>query len=339
MKFLYIGYDWEGSTSKMRGQEIRKLLNIPPAQFRVVDMGVPQAATSRLMKSLAWRFKTGPMIGRTNRHILDSMDGEYDWIWVDRGVFLRPETIQHLRKLTPKLIWYTPDPAFTFHRSRFFFRSISLYDFCVTTKLFEIEDYHKAGAKEVIYVTQGYDPAMHKPYVDFEKKSGVVFLGHHETGREKDIQALLEAGIEVKLAGFHWDKFAKQAAGSFPNLKYLGPGVYAEAYARTISGSLIGLGFLSKWIPELHTTRTFEIPACGTALATEANQETTSFFGENEAIFYKSTAELVEKIRFFLDHPEKLKAISEAGYKTVTEGGFDYTSLMRGVLEKIADHE
>ena len=37
-------------------------------------------------------------------------------------------------------------------------------------------------------------------------------------------------------------------------------------------------GLLAKWVPELHTTRTFEIPACGTALVTERNSETALVF-------------------------------------------------------------
>lgn len=39
-------------------------------------------------------------------------------------------------------------------------------------------------------------------------------------------------------------------------------------------------GALSRRFPERHTTRTFEIPACGTVLITEWNEEISVFLGE-----------------------------------------------------------
>ena len=52
---------------------------------------------------------------------------------------------------------------------------------------------------------------------------------------------------------------------------------YIEEYAKIISLSYFGLGLLSNWVPELHTTRTFEIPACNTCLITPKTIEIANF--------------------------------------------------------------
>ncbi len=65
--------------------------------------------------------------------------------------------------------------------------------------------------------------------------------------------------------------------------------IYADDYARALSGSRIGLGFLRQVCPDRHTTRTFEIPACGTLLLADRTDEHLGFFEEGqEAEFFGS---------------------------------------------------
>ena len=91
--------------------------------------------------------------------------------------------------------------------------------------------------------------------------------------------------FEIKLAGADWRRFAGKHRHK-SNLQFFGEGLFSEAYAKLISGSLIGLGLLAKNFPEKHTTRSFEIPACGTVLATERNEELNSFYSEDEVLFF-----------------------------------------------------
>ena len=108
--------------------------------------------------------------------------------------------------------------------------------------------------------------------------------------------------------------------------------VYGEEYAKTISKYALSWGAISKWIPERHTTRTFEIPACGTALITERNDEIHSFFNDDEVIFYSSEQEFVEKIKYFLNNRNELKLLSEKGYRKVISAGYDYKSILKKIL-------
>jgi spore maturation protein CgeB len=333
MKCLYIGHYDKGSTSGMRGEYLKQLL--PDHVFLTVNIDVPINATPRILRSVGWRFKKGPFIHNINNYITKRLNGDYDFdlVWIDKGVFIDPEIIYKLRKHSRKLVHFTPDPAFTYHRSKLFYQALPLFDFCITTKSFEIESYKKFGVK-TIFCTQGFDPTVHKPYHTFKEKNGVVFIGHKEEERELIVSQLVDKNIRVTIAGNHWDRFANKRKHK-SNLIYKGKGLFGSDYARELSAALIGLGLLSKWIPELHTTRTFEIPACKTALATEHNPEIGSIFSEEEVIFFDDPDEAVTKIEYYLAKKDKLMSITERGYEKASKGGYSYIEILRKILKQI----
>lgn len=333
-RVLYIGIYTDGSTSKMRADILRAILT--GWEFQVIDTDMPKRKMSRLWQSIGFRYKLGPLIGKINEYVLNNIHREhYELIWVDKAIYLTPETTKVLSVHTDKLIHFTPDPAFVFHKSHLFYHSLPLYNYAVTTKLFELQEYQSfLENKNVIYVTQGFDKRNHRPRIKFEDKNGVCFIGHYEKERAEILQLLIDNMIDVTLAGINWTRFVSHNRNNL-KLNYLGPGVYGEEYIKTLSSASISWGSLSKWIPELHTTRTFEIPACGTALLTERNEETMSFFNEDEAIFYSSETELLEKVKYYLLHKDELKQLTEKGYNRVLDDGHDYESIMRKILHQI----
>ena len=176
----------------------------------------------------------------------------FDLAWIDKGVFVKPDVLRELRRKSNYLIHYTPDCAFFLNRSNLFYEGISLYDYCITTKSFEINLYQKKGARKVLFCTQGYDPHIHYPRVDFESKNGVVFVGLCEPSREELIGHLINHKIKVRVTGKKWDEFAHKHKDN-PYFEFAGSGVFGDAYAKMISESYICLGLLSKkflnWIP------------------------------------------------------------------------------------------
>ena len=333
MKILYIGHYADGSTSKMRGEYLKKILC--PTEFKYINTDIPINSTSKIFRSLGWRYKKGPLIKNINNFIYQNIKplDFFDLAWIDKGVFIYPEIIQLIKEKSVKLIHFTPDPAFTYHKSSLFYKAIPLYDHCITTKSFEIANYQSNHSNSTIFCTQGYDPEIHKPYKSFEEKKGIVFIGHKEPDREFVISKLIEMGILVKLAGIKWEKVVNRYK-NHSNLEYYGKGVFGTDYARIISRSLIGLGFLSKIIPELHTTRTLEIPACGTALITERNKETTSIFSNNEALFFDNPEEVLESIPRILTNDVFLREVTQNGLYKVNTGPYNYRSILIDVLQK-----
>jgi hypothetical protein len=333
MEILYLGHYENGSTSRMRGEYLKEILQ--PKLFSVADINIPLLATNKIARSFGWRYKKGPLIKNINQYAVSIINNKwnYDLVWIDKGVFIDPAIVEKLKQQSAKLVHFTPDPAFAYHRSKLFYSAIPYYDYCITTKSFEIELYKQQGAN-VLFCTQGFHPAVHRPYYSFAEKRGAVFIGHHEKWKEEIIAKLLENKIAVTLAGINWQQFAKKKATN-NLLHYKGKGIFGEEYARAISKAQIGLGFLSKLVPELHTTRTFEIPACCTALLTEYTTEIANVYKDDEAIFYSSPDELVTKTKYALQNPAWLNAITQKGHQKIVTGGYDYKSILQKLLAQI----
>jgi len=100
-----------------------------------------------------------------------------------------------------------------------------------------------------------------------------------------------------------------------------------------LTGSKIGLGFLRKVCPDQHTTRTFEIPACGSLLLADRTDEHREFFEEGrEAEFFGSPEELLDKIKFYCANDDARARISRAGYQRCISGKYAYVHRMETSL-------
>ena len=75
---------------------------------------------------------------------INKLESSFDLIWIDKAVYVTPKTTHLLRRLTNKMVHFTPDPAFTFHQSHHFMDSLSFYDFAITTKSYEIKFFEKS---------------------------------------------------------------------------------------------------------------------------------------------------------------------------------------------------
>lgn len=319
----------------MRGEQLKTIIS--HCQMQVINTHIPFGKSNRLVRSFGFRYKRGPLINSINQYITSSLsDKQYDLIWVDKAVYITKETTAQLRQKTKTLVHFTPDPAFTFHQSHHFKASLGYYDYAITTKSFEQVHYLNHLSKEkIILTTQGFNANTHQSQIEFsDKKEGVLFIGHCESERDLVLQRLIDSGIKVVVAGIKWEQFAKRNQNN-PLLTYLGKGIYGADYAMALSTYQFSWGALSKWIPELHTTRTFEIPACGTALITERNAETSSFFNENEAVFYNTPEEMVERIKYYQNHPHELETLTNKGRERVIRDGRDYMNILKKVLAEM----
>lgn len=334
MKAAYVGILTPGTTSRMRAEVLKSLT--PGWEWQWVDTHPPYLQAARWAKTLSFRFKIGPVIARTNALIQQSIQESQDLVWVDKAANFSVATIQALRQRAGCLVHFTPDTAFHTNKSSQFNRSLELYDRAITTKSFEAGEYARwLPAERLILTTQGYDANLHFPrHKPEEKQPEAVFIGLCEPDRERCMEKLLGAGVAVRVAGVNWESFARRHAAE-PNFHYEGSAVFGEDYARMLSRAWLGLGLISRVFPELHTTRTFEIPACGTVLATEVNQETRQFFRPDEALFFEDYDELAERARTLLEQPTWLAQIAAAGRQRVQADGRDYRSILRQLLSQI----
>ena len=289
-------------------------------------------------RKMSW----GPPIWLLNLEILNQAKRQMaDVIWIDKGSWVAQRTLLELRALgSPLIVHYTPDPALTkTYRSKYFADAIPQYDLLVTTKSYEIDEHRRLGASQILFQQQGYDSEFMKPEKPSAAeeplfRSDVAFIGHWEPNRELACTRVLALGVELAIWGPAWVRNCRDKR--LLKEAWRGHHLANREYALGWSCARIGLGFLSKYAFDKTTTRTFEIPACGTLMLAERTEEHLELFKEGvEAIYFSDDDELVEKIEYYLAHEDLRARIASAGRARCINSDYSLDARMKKILEAI----
>lgn len=354
MKILYLGDISPGQTSGMRLRALERL----GYEARGVNTVAPWRQAGWLQRQVQRRLSRGSVVDEINEAVLAAArEFRPDIVWADKQEFLRAETLEAIKKLGARCLHFTPDPYFflDWKQTRLMNEAMSCFDALVYCKVYEVANYESLG-KPVFYMPLGYCDETHRPMPssDPQWNCAVGFLGGWEPRRETLLSAVAASGVDLKVRGGYWDFLSdgkwtlrryiilNQLAGK-DHFKfrrntvvadaYLGGEVYGDDYARALSGARIGLGFLRKVCPDQHTTRTFEIPACGSMLLSDRTQECQEFFAEGrEAEYFDSPEELVDKVKFYTTHEKARAQIAAAGRQRCVDGRYSYLERMRDAM-------
>ena len=357
MKILFLGEIGPGQTSLMRMRALSRLGHTVQG-VHTVD---PWTRAPWFKRQLQRRLQRGSVVNEINRRVLDhAREFRPDLIWAEKQEFLRAETIEELCKLGARTVHFTPDPYFSldWKRTRLMDEAMRTFDALVFCKSYEREHYEEIG-KPTVYMPLGYCDEVHRPLTseDARWSCAIGFLGGWEPRRERLLHAVAAAGIDLKIWGGYWEflrdgrwtprrhVILRQLAGKdgfhfhcdeLLSRAHQGGEVYADDYARALTGSKIGVGFLRKAWPDQHTTRTFEIPACGSMLLADRTEEHQKFFEEGtEAEFFASCEELLDKVKFYCGNESARKRVADRGYRRCKEGGYAYVCRLRGALQDL----
>jgi spore maturation protein CgeB len=336
MKILYVGeiYASHYGTCQLRmgvlrslGHEVIPLCTIPFLSWGGRYGGV-------LFRRLLW----GPPIWQLNKEIARQIvKFKPDVLWVDKGRQVTPATLQIARMYSASAIHFTPDPAITFHRSRHFAESIRHYDLIVTSKSYELDLYKKYGARRVLFQMPAFDEHLHQPImlsVDEQQRYGAdaVFVGTYGKGREKYLAPLASLNIDLAVWGGYWERCQNKYLRS----RTRGDTRNGIEYSKALCGAKIGLGILSPLVPDKSTTRSLEIPACGTFLLAERTQEHQLLFKEGiEAEFFSSPEELKQKITHYLKDENARTRVAAKGRDRCLKSEYSYKCRIEQILREI----
>lgn len=338
LNVLYIGSIWKGSTSRNRMMAIKKC-GLSVIEF---DTSKYLKTKNRLLNSLSHRFNIGSNITNLNNDIVKFVEqqGHIDIIWIDKGKWVNQNTISYIKELSKAiLVHYTPDPQIVAQKSQAFISSIPSYDLMLTTKPYEVNQYKKYGVKEIRLISQSYEKSKLYPRELTNKQieyysSPVTFIGHHENFYQEKLEAIAEIDVPIKIWGPYWTKRIKK--NNLLNNYVVSEGIWEDNYGIALNASDIGLCLLTKRWPETTTTRTFEIPACGTFMLAERTNDHENLFKEGlEAEFFSSDEEMLEKIRFYINNPSLRERIAKAGYERSINSGYDNHSQISLLIDNI----
>jgi len=299
-----------------------------------------QYLTGSFFKKLQEYFKIGPALKRLNQDLINhSKEINPDLIFVYRGNYAYPKTIQELRKTGALVFGYNNDDPFSkkhpFYLFRHFRKSVPFYDHIFVYRYKNIEDYYRLGYRRVSLLRSYYIKEKNFPIEKLptnEYVCDVIFIGHYENdGRDEYIKAILDSGIDFKLFGPEWQrskyyKFFKKKMGDIYSLN-------AEEYNLALNSAKIALCFLSKLNNDTYTRRNFEIPATKTFMLSEYTDDLNSMFQEGkEAEYFRNKEEMLEKIKYYLNHNKEREKIAEAGYKRLLKDGHEALDRAKEII-------
>jgi len=281
-------------------------------------------------------------VGGLNRNVRKVFSQKrYDIVWIDKGVFISAKTLKFIKKTSPEtiIVGYSPDNMVERHnQSLHFIESLPYYDYFVTTKSYTVERMKEMGVPNVIFVNNAYESTFHHPYdITQQEKArlggAIGFIGAWEQERCDSILYLAKNGVPVRIwGGGEWLKYKDK----YPTLRIEQEGLFSEDYNKALSAFDISLCFLRKMNKDLQTTRTMEIPACGSMLMAERTKEHQQLFEEDkEAVFFSSNEELLEKCKYYLSHPQERTKIAEAGHRRCIESDYSNLGMVKQVLAQI----
>jgi len=269
-----------------------------------------------------------------------------DVVFVYKGAFVLPQTLQYAKEHNCRLALFYPDVSMAAH-GPYIPKALPLYDIIFTTKTFGITDLATVyGVKNAHFIPHGFDPLIHKKSdISPEDKAkfgcDVSFIGTWSPKKELWLSILKNTlpEIDLKIWGEQWYK------AKAPELKKAiqHTAVLGDMYAIAIQCSKINLGILSEQVKgsssgDLITSRTFHIPGSSGFLLHERNAESVQYFDEDkEAGFFADAVEMTKKVKFFLENDALREKIQEAGYqRALKEDSLDERA--KRVINKLSEN-
>jgi hypothetical protein len=344
-RILYVGPLGRGETSKQRYDALRDLGydldGIDSSLSRKASF--PERLAARVCHRL-FRYGLNQLpafdLARVNKALLEHMEADtWDYLWLDKALAVHAKTLKsfRLRQKSCRIVGYSPDDMNQRHsQSRQFLLSLPFYDLYATTKSYNVDELRQLGCKKLIFIGNSYDPGTHYPRAltpeQRQELGGPVgFVGSYEKERANSIVYLCRNGIQVRIWGHGWQQFKGR-----PNALVMRRSMVGDDYARVISAFDINLAFLRKINRDLQTTRSVEIPACGSFMLAERTKEHLDLFEEGkEAEFFSSDEELLAKTRYYLSHPECRIKIAAAGRKRCLESGYSHHERLKQIFSAL----
>lgn len=333
MSILFIGDLNEYGRSFMRFQTLKRMghevtgISMVPVPHRPGIEREP--VTARIFSKIGIpRDETG-----ANRTLWKAIQVErYDLVWIEKGNTIHPATLRAVRAALPsaRLINVSEDDMCARHnRSRYYTRNIPLYDVIFTTKVYNLEELKRLGAKQTELFLDSFDETLHRPAElsgEERKRFGaeVGFIGTFEKERAEAIRFLEAHGVSVRVWGNGW-------GGSQP--------LYGEEYVKAVNATKINLCFLRKMNRDEVTSRSLEIPACGAFMLAERTKRHQEFFTEGkEAAFFGSNEELLSMVHRYLSDEVARRRIATAGRERCLKGGYSMKTQLSSIIARVEEN-
>lgn len=300
--------------------------------------------TNPLVRQIVLRYHTGPAVNRLNSDLTAVAEREKpDVLWADKLLAMRPETLDSMRALGIATVSYMIDNPFGTRRDpgwRLYLKCIPHYDLHVVQRDKNILDYVSRGARDVIKIQTAYEPTLHFPpaadWSDKDRDREVSFVGTPYDDRATTLSNLMKLhDMNVVISGNERQWRRALSPESF-SLMYREGELYQQQYREAIWRSKINLSFLTHANQDEFVHKSFEIAGCGSFLLAERSEGHLQRFKEDEeAVFFSTFDELVEKIRRYLPDEAARQRIAAAGCLRAARDGYHNDRQVELIVERV----
>lgn len=312
----------------------------------------PQGGEPRFrsqLHRLQYGLLAGPLVSQVNRRLLECVAaGRPDVVLFYNVHFIRRATVAALKVRFPEILLcqYANDNPFSprarWRIWRHFRASLPLFDVHFSYRESNLEEFRRRGARQVhmfrSYFIEEEDAPLGAESIAPRFRSDVVFAGHYEDdGRLEALEALSRAGYRLNLFGGGWSAALPKLPPDSP-LRRLFPVSPAtgDEYRQALCGAKVALCFLSTLNRDTYTRRSFQIPAMKVAMLSQHSDDLAAMFAaDQEAVFFRSTGELLDKLAWLLANDGRRREIAEAGHRRVRADGHEVVDRMRDWLRVV----
>jgi spore maturation protein CgeB len=283
-----------------------------------------------------WRYFQDGLVSFVSRQFVKRVVSfRPDLVIVVSGHLISSAALQTVRQRTGAVLFhfYGEDFFNPLNTNRTLRKSAPYYDHLFTTKSFNIKEMADVGIHHVSYLPHGYRPNCHYPVEPSpaewdEYGSDLTFVGTWEAERAAILTQLTE--FDLRIWGADWERAGMRREIQHSIQKRA---VYCEEMSKVFNASRINLAFLRKANRDRHTSRTFEIPACGGFQLSERTGEILEFFEEGKEIeCFDSVEELKDKANYYLHHEASRNLVASAGLARVRNSPYSYTDRLQTIL-------
>jgi len=276
---------------------------------------------------------------RINEMLIEAVS-EYkpDLLLVLLGENIQPQTIERINQAGVITVnWVFDTLLFPYRRD--YLRNISyVYDYIFIIDSLDILKFIDIKAKHIESLPLGCFPRVHRR-IDLSEEefrkfgSDVAFVGTLSPERQKILEALRD--FDLKIWG-HWGQKSPLLGKNYQEQNVYGEGAVKIYNASKIIIDIHNLYGVEKEIFNV-TPRVFEVPACAGFLLTNNVVQLNEFYKVGEEIIaYKNIEELKSLIKYYLQHEQERKEVTQRAYQRAHQE-HTYAKRLKRLLNIIND--
>jgi spore maturation protein CgeB len=226
----------------------------------------------------------------------------------------------------------TDDPANPAHASRWFDQALPAYYRVFTPRPWTGAELRAKGARDVVALRFGFDPALCHPGdpVEPEGAADVLFVGTGDPDRVQPLSVLRDAGHAIALYGRYYDRWPSTRGMSRGEA---GP----DEIRRQTAAARVSLCLVRKANRDGHVMRTLEMAACGACMLVEDTPDHREIFGrDGECVrYFDGVPAMLSVLGDLLGDRAQRMRLRRDVLARIGAGGHSWADRLRRMLEEL----